>query len=124
MLWTRDDGDKDEDSADTGTHANSQPPTAALPSIRRGQIPSYMTYGYHVNGEKLSRVELRVRPTGFPALCKVTFAWSGLQRHHAGLGTRLQLRVASCMFPPSNISAAVLKNEPAGLPLGPFDNPR
>ncbi|KAK1469274.1 hypothetical protein CMEL01_01041 [Colletotrichum melonis] len=34
------DEDEDEDSADTGTHANSQPPTAALPSIRRGQIPT------------------------------------------------------------------------------------
>ncbi|KAI3546049.1 uncharacterized protein CCOS01_06160 [Colletotrichum costaricense] len=72
-----------------------------------------LPYGYHVNGEKLSRVKLGVRPTGFPALCKVTFAW-----------LRLQLRVASCMFPPSNISAAVLKNEPAGLPLGPIDIPR
>ncbi|KXH60462.1 hypothetical protein CNYM01_14150 [Colletotrichum nymphaeae SA-01] len=113
-LFTPDE-DEDEDSADTETHANSQPPTAALPSMRRGQIPFYMTYGYHVNGEKLSRVKLRVRPTGFPALCKVTFR---------RLGLRLQLRVASCMFPPSNISAAVLKNEPAGLPLGPIDNPR
>ncbi|UQC84826.1 uncharacterized protein CLUP02_10322 [Colletotrichum lupini] len=82
MLWTRDDGDKDEDededSADTGTHANSQPPTAALPSIRRG-----------------------VRPTGFPALCKVTFAWSGLQRHHAGLGSDCScgLRAACFLLP-------------------------
>ncbi|KAG7055383.1 hypothetical protein JMJ77_0007843 [Colletotrichum scovillei] len=66
MWWTRDDGgkdedeDEDEDSADTETHANSQPPTAALPSMRRGQRPFYMTYGYHVNGEKLSRVKLRL----------------------------------------------------------------